>query len=42
MKYVAILLGLVAAQIGLVWTQHYVTIKFVDELFDEKKINPAD
>ena len=35
MKYVAILLG-------LVWTQHYVTIKFVDELFEAKKIKETD
>lgn len=42
MKYVAILLGLVAAQVGLVWTQHYVTIKFVDKLAENKGIKPAD
>lgn len=42
MKYIAILLGLVAAQVGLVWTQQYVTIKFVDKLFENKKIKPTD
>ena len=42
MKYIAILLGLVTAQVGLVWAQHYVTIKFIDELFEDKKIKETD
>ena len=36
MKYIFILIGIVAAEIGLVWVQQHVTIKLVDELAEAK------
>ena len=36
MKYIFILIGIIAAEVGLVWLQQYVTIKLVDKLAEVK------
>ena len=36
MKYIFILIGIIAAEVGLLWLQQHVTIKFVDTLAEAK------
>nr|DAS15127.1 MAG TPA: hypothetical protein [Caudoviricetes sp.] len=36
MKYIFILIGIIAAEVGLVWLQQHVTIKLVDKLAEVK------
>ena len=42
MKYIAILIGLVAAQIGLVWVQQHTVTRLVDTLYEAKEIKETD
>ena len=36
MKYIFILIGIVAAEVGLAWVQQHATIKLVDKLAETK------